>query len=106
MGDLPTFTGADRMSVDMHPYFAFDGTGSIDVVPYIPIPCGTFSTSITGSQRSFGVTVAGEWSIGFNDCDYSSLDQRGQSMMLSSFRWPYVPLVIGPAHDSRLQSVG
>jgi glucan 1,3-beta-glucosidase len=68
LGDptLPTFQGADRIALEQHPYFAFNGEGSEDVVPYIPQPCSGWESMM--SQTAFGVTTAGEWSLGFNDC--------------------------------------
>jgi hypothetical protein len=66
--ELASFQGADRVSLEQHPYFAFDGLGSEDVVPYIIKPCTSWKDLINGTQQSFGVTVAGEFSLGFNDC--------------------------------------
>jgi hypothetical protein len=37
-------------------------------VPYITAPCENWGSMINGSQKSFGVTIAGEFSLGFNDC--------------------------------------
>jgi hypothetical protein len=92
-GFLP---GSDRISLDTHPYFAFNGGTNTD-----PIDSGTgskaggtwpskacgwgsdiktrcvflwstaeFSTEllIDNSQTAFGVTLAGEFSNGINDC--------------------------------------
>ena len=71
--NLPTFIGSDRIAVEQHPYFAFDGKGSLDVVPYIPEPCRAWGAMMNDSQKSFGVTTGGEFSLGFNDCTaYSS----------------------------------
>jgi len=36
---LASFQGADRIALEQHPYFAFDGQGAEDVVPYITKPC-------------------------------------------------------------------
>jgi hypothetical protein len=66
--NLPTFQGADRIAVEQHPYFAFDGKGSEDVVPYIPLPCQNWGSMMNTSQKTFGVTTGGEFSLGFNDC--------------------------------------
>lgn len=65
---LPTFNGSDRIALEQHPYFAFDGKGSLDVVPYIPAPCQAWGAMMNNSQKSFGVTTGGEFSLGFNDC--------------------------------------
>ncbi|EJD37873.1 glycoside hydrolase [Auricularia subglabra TFB-10046 SS5] len=60
--------GADRLILDTHPYFTFGGqdTPSIDNFP--PLPCAAWGVPINASMNSFGLTIAGEWSLGFNDC--------------------------------------
>lgn len=68
--DLPGFQGSDRIALEQHPYFAFDGKGSADVVPYITAPCSSWANMMNSSQQSFGVTTAAEWSLGFNDCGF------------------------------------
>jgi len=75
---LTTFTGADRISVDIHPYFAFDGSGALDAAPYGATACTSFNPTVVGSSSTFGVTTAGEWSVGFNDCGlmFLSADDR------------------------------
>jgi glucan 1,3-beta-glucosidase len=60
--------GADRVALDQHTYFAFDMSGSTDIVPYLTRPCGEFGTVMNTSQQKFGFAIAGEWSLGFNDC--------------------------------------
>jgi len=62
------FSGADRLMLDTHPYFAFSGTSNPNIAPFVPLPCNTWGQGINISQTAFGVTVAGEWSLGFNDC--------------------------------------
>jgi hypothetical protein len=66
--NLPTFVGADRIAIEQHPYFAFDGAGNLDPKPYIPRPCDSWAKLINDTQKQNGVTTAGEWSLGFNDC--------------------------------------
>jgi glucan 1,3-beta-glucosidase len=70
---MPTFAGSDRIAMEQHPYYAFNGEGSEDVTPYISAPCSDWGDLINGTQNSFGVTTAGEWSLGFNDCASSFL---------------------------------
>ncbi|KAH9175029.1 glycoside hydrolase family 5 protein [Lactarius sanguifluus] len=71
--------GSDRIILDTHPYFAFNGqsnTSPIDVDDGLGEPggiwpkqaCNSWGPSINRSQSAFGVTVAGEFSNGFNDC--------------------------------------
>ncbi|EMD32912.1 glycoside hydrolase family 5 protein [Gelatoporia subvermispora B] len=77
--------GSDRIILDTHPYFAFDGQPN-DAPIDIPATGGN-GTSLLGGQWpaqacnawgpgmnisrvNFGVTMAGEFSNGFNDCGY------------------------------------
>ncbi|KAJ7777689.1 glycoside hydrolase family 5 protein [Mycena maculata] len=77
-GFLP---GADRVVLDTHPYFAFNGqpddapiatgTGADPAGAGGPWPrqaCSAWGSSINASRSAFGVTVAGEFSNGYNDC--------------------------------------
>ncbi|KAF8883295.1 glycoside hydrolase superfamily [Infundibulicybe gibba] len=71
-------SGSDRIALDTHPYFAFNGGANDD-----PIDTGSGATAggvwpqrvcqgwaggINASRAAFGVTIAGEFSNGFNDC--------------------------------------
>ncbi|KAH9940545.1 glycoside hydrolase [Epithele typhae] len=75
--------GADRIVMDTHPYFAFTGkanrdpvnvtaTGSTDPSQmggvWPKTACDSFSPLLDKGRKGFGVTVAGEFSNGFNDC--------------------------------------
>ncbi|KAF8270225.1 glycoside hydrolase superfamily [Lactarius quietus] len=70
--------GSDRIVLDTHPYFSFDGssnTAPLDVDDGLGEPGGvwpsqacTWGPSMNASQTAFGVTVAGEFSNGINDC--------------------------------------
>ncbi|KAF7378328.1 Glycoside hydrolase family 5 protein [Mycena sanguinolenta] len=73
--------GSDRIILDTHPYFAFDqqpntapiatGTGEDGVTAGGIWPaqaCNVWGPSINTSRAAFGVTVAGEFSTGYNDC--------------------------------------
>jgi len=62
-------SGSDRIALEPHPYFAFNGAGSTDIAPYIIQPCQAWGTMMNTSQQTFGVTTAGEWSLAFNDCE-------------------------------------
>ncbi|KAG8761027.1 hypothetical protein FRC14_000136 [Serendipita sp. 396] len=61
-------TGADRLSLDTHPYFAFDGPNDAALETFIPRPCSRWAGAINTTQSTFGVITAGEWSVAVNDC--------------------------------------
>ncbi|PSS05560.1 hypothetical protein PHLCEN_2v3730 [Hermanssonia centrifuga] len=74
--------GSDRIALDTHPYFAFDGaansapiaapaTGGDGTMLGGPWPlqaCNAWGPDQNNSRSNFGVTIAGEFSNGFNDC--------------------------------------
>ena len=70
--------GSDRVILDTHPYFAFNGdsntqpintgTGSGAGGVWPKMACSSWASGINQSQQNFGVTVAGEFSAGYNDC--------------------------------------
>ncbi|KAJ4463749.1 glycoside hydrolase superfamily [Lentinula edodes] len=74
-GFLP---GSDRINIDTHPYFAFDdesndspiatglGSGAGGIWP--AQACNAWGPDINSSRSDFGVTIAGEFSNGYNDC--------------------------------------
>ncbi|KAJ7259184.1 glycoside hydrolase superfamily [Mycena haematopus] len=79
-GFLP---GSDRIILDTHPYFAFDGalnnapiatglgTGEDGIAAggiWQKQACSSWGASLNTSRVQFGVTVAGEFSNGYNDC--------------------------------------
>ncbi|KAJ6528287.1 glycoside hydrolase family 5 protein [Mycena vulgaris] len=75
-GFLP---GSDRVILDTHPYFAFDQqpndapiATSEDAATaggtWPASACSAWGGSINASRTAFGVTVAGEFSNGYNDC--------------------------------------
>ncbi|KAJ6502722.1 glycoside hydrolase [Mycena vitilis] len=75
-GFLP---GSDRVILDTHPYFAFNGqpndapiaTGDDAASAGGTWPsqaCKSWGGSLNTSREQFGVTVAGEFSNGYNDC--------------------------------------
>ena len=71
--------GADRFMMDTHPYLAFGGS-DVMTAPFIngtghgaggnypTTACNSWGTGITMSQQTFGLTIAGEFSNGWNDC--------------------------------------
>ncbi|KAF9053337.1 glycoside hydrolase family 5 protein [Panaeolus papilionaceus] len=70
--------GADRMILDQHPYFAFQGpfTNPIGVVgdsgvaggDWPQMACDAWGATTNTSRSAFGVTMAGEMSASPNDC--------------------------------------
>lgn len=71
------FSGSDRMILDTHPYFAFGNGTAVQPIAtgtgpgaggVWPAKACTWGNAMNVSQRNFGVTVAGEFSNGFNDC--------------------------------------
>ncbi|KAL1743873.1 glycoside hydrolase family 5 protein [Schizophyllum fasciatum] len=74
-----TFEGADRLVLDQHPYMAFDGGANDDPIATGTDPtdaggkwpleaCNRWGAGMNASNAAFGVTVAGEFSCGYNDC--------------------------------------
>ncbi|THH07809.1 hypothetical protein EW145_g3129 [Phellinidium pouzarii] len=61
--------GSDRINLDTHPYFAFDGQPNTQPIGDWPkMACNAWGGEINVSQTAFGVTVAGEFSNAINDC--------------------------------------
>ncbi|GBE80896.1 Probable glucan 1,3-beta-glucosidase [Sparassis crispa] len=76
-----TLTGSDRVALDTHMYFAFDGSpnGEPVAVPangnanmlggqWPLMACNAWGPQANTSQTAFGVTYSGEFSNGMNDC--------------------------------------
>ncbi|KAJ7662453.1 glycoside hydrolase superfamily [Mycena rosella] len=71
--------GSDRIILDTHPYFAFSGSPDNQPIAtgedaasaggiWPKQACNAWGSSMNGSRSAFGVTVAGEFSNGYNDC--------------------------------------
>ncbi|TFK68459.1 glycoside hydrolase [Pluteus cervinus] len=70
--------GADRIALDTHPYMSFDttistapidtGTGAGAGGPWPGQACTRWASAMNSSQTGFGITTAGEYSNGINDC--------------------------------------
>ncbi|KZV99347.1 glycoside hydrolase [Exidia glandulosa HHB12029] len=60
--------GADRLALDSHRYYAFDGQSKPEIAGFIDRPCLDFGNTNNKSMMAFGITAGGEWSLGFNDC--------------------------------------
>ncbi|KAF8805238.1 glycoside hydrolase [Phlegmacium glaucopus] len=71
-------TGADRLTLDIHPYFAFNGEPNLSPIDTGTGPgaggmwpqaaCNDWASSMNASRIAFGTTIAGEFSNGINDC--------------------------------------
>ncbi|EEB99346.1 hypothetical protein MPER_00991, partial [Moniliophthora perniciosa FA553] len=74
-GFLP---GSDRFMMDSHPYFAFSGDANNAPIatgsglqaggPWPLQACNAWGPSLNRSRTGFGVTIAGEFNNGYNDC--------------------------------------
>ncbi|EJD08278.1 glycoside hydrolase [Fomitiporia mediterranea MF3/22] len=64
-GFLP---GSDRIAMDWHPYFAFNGQPNLDPIGVWPARACSWGDTLNTSQTAFGVTMAGEMSNAINDC--------------------------------------
>lgn len=62
-------TGADRLSLESHYYFAFSpdqfGASSREMATR---PCQWWAAGFNTSTLNFGLTIGGEWSLAPNDC--------------------------------------
>ncbi|KAJ7195067.1 glycoside hydrolase [Mycena pura] len=72
-------SGSDRIALDVHPYFALNmqpndapiatGEDAANAGGEWPkLACSTWGASLNVSRSNFGVTLAGEFSNGYNDC--------------------------------------
>ncbi|KDQ11932.1 glycoside hydrolase family 5 protein [Botryobasidium botryosum FD-172 SS1] len=60
--------GGDRLALDSHPYFTFDNPLAPPLSAHVSDPCKQWGGLINGSMSTFGMSYAGEWSNGWNDC--------------------------------------
>ncbi|KZP22688.1 glycoside hydrolase family 5 protein [Athelia psychrophila] len=70
--------GSDRVILDSHPYTAFYGSSEATIASgtnpasaggtWPKTACTKWGNGFNASRSSFGVTIAGEMSAGFNDC--------------------------------------
>lgn len=61
-------SGADRLVLDSHPYLCFVDQDISPLSAQVNRPCQAWGASFNNSLSGFGVTVAGEWALSFNDC--------------------------------------
>ena len=60
--------GADRISLDSHPYLCFSTQSSAPLSSFINTPCSAWADSVNTSMTAFGLSAAGEFSNAVNDC--------------------------------------
>ncbi|KAI0322258.1 glycoside hydrolase [Amylostereum chailletii] len=65
VGYLP---GADRVSLDYHPYLCFDTQPTDQMSAHVTKPCSAWGSIMNTSMDAFGLTVAGEFSLAITDC--------------------------------------
>lgn len=64
-GFLP---GADRISLDTHPYICFSTQSAGALSSFITTPCSAWASAMNTSMSAFGLSAAGEFSVATNDC--------------------------------------
>jgi len=60
--------GADRVTLDNHPYRAFGVPRSGSMASQVRAPCDEWASSTNQSTNAFGLTHAGEFSNAATDC--------------------------------------
>jgi glucan 1,3-beta-glucosidase len=62
-------TGADRLGIESHYYFAFSPSNfGTSMRQMVTRPCQWWAGSFNTSTLNFGITIGGEWSLAINDC--------------------------------------
>ncbi|KAF6749462.1 exo-beta-1,3-glucanase [Ephemerocybe angulata] len=65
---IGSFTNADRVTLDQHPYLAFSQPNADPMEAFINVPCKAWGQSTNDTQAQFGLYNAGEFSLAVNDC--------------------------------------
>ncbi|KIO27886.1 glycoside hydrolase family 5 protein [Tulasnella calospora MUT 4182] len=60
--------GHDRIALDTHPYLMFGAPDRTPLSNQINKPCTQWAAGMNSSWNDFGFTLAGEFSLGVNDC--------------------------------------
>ena len=63
-------SGADRLVLDSHPYLCFVDQDTSPLSEQVARPCTAWAKAFNTSMDAYGITVAGEWSLSFNDCAF------------------------------------
>jgi glucan 1,3-beta-glucosidase len=62
-------TGADRIGLESHYYFAFSPSNfGASMQQMVTRPCQYWAGSFNSSTLNYGLTIGGEWSLATNDC--------------------------------------
>jgi len=87
-------SGADRISLDYHPYLCFGSQTSSPMSANVNRPCNTWAASLNDSMSAFGLTMAGEFSNAINDCgtfvNGVGLGARYDGTYQNDGNWPLV----------------
>ncbi|KAJ7491298.1 exo-beta-1,3-glucanase [Mycena latifolia] len=62
------FEGADRVSMDLHPYLCFSTQSTSPITTYTDTPCNSWGGQFNATMANFGFVVAGEFSNAVTDC--------------------------------------
>lgn len=62
--------GADRLILDSHPYLCFIDQDTSPLSEQVDRPCQTWGKAFNTSLDAYGITIAGEWALSFNDCAF------------------------------------
>ncbi|KAJ7461029.1 glycoside hydrolase family 5 protein [Mycena galericulata] len=60
--------GADRATLDTHPYLCFSDQSTAPISSYATSPCNSWGSEINSTMSDFGFIVAGEFSNAVTDC--------------------------------------
>ncbi|KAG8916640.1 hypothetical protein FRC01_002945 [Tulasnella sp. 417] len=60
--------GHDRIALDAHPYLMFSAPDRTPLASQVRKPCTQWAATQNTSWNNFGFTLAGEFSLGANDC--------------------------------------
>ncbi|KAG9033592.1 hypothetical protein FS837_002421 [Tulasnella sp. UAMH 9824] len=60
--------GHDRIALDTHPYLMFGAPDRSPLASQVNKPCTQWASGVNSSWNNFGFTLAGEFSLGVNDC--------------------------------------
>ncbi|KAG9015685.1 hypothetical protein FRB90_004437 [Tulasnella sp. 427] len=60
--------GHDRMALDRHPYLIFSNVDRSPLAEQVDKPCTSWASAMNTSWSTFGVSIAGEFSLAINDC--------------------------------------
>jgi glucan 1,3-beta-glucosidase len=86
--------GADRITLDVHPYLCFGTQSSASMSSFASQACSSWGGMMNDSMSAFGLTSAGEFSNAINDCGLFvngvGLGNRYDGTYTSGGPWPKV----------------